>query len=107
VPWTLAVRAELAHLLREIGVGRHDSAAVAERAEVLRGIEREAAGDAERAGRAAVDPEAVRLRCVFDHRQAELEQLRDRRRASIEVDGNDGRRLWAGCACCLPGNDRE
>ena len=64
-----AVHAQHAELFRLFGVLRGDQAAVARRAEVLRGEEAEAAVLAHRAGPAALVLGADRLGRILDHRQ--------------------------------------
>jgi hypothetical protein len=103
----LTVRAQQAHPLGDLGVGRRHRAAVAPRPEVLGRVEREAPGVAQRADAAAVIARAVGLRGVLDHEQAGLARQREDRvhvdRLAIEVDRDDGARAraeTAGHAVC-------
>ena len=80
----LAVRAQQAHAIGEVGVARDDGSAVAPAAEVLRRVEREAADVAERADALAAVEGAVRLRRVLDHAEARgAGDLEDR----VQIDG--------------------
>ena len=103
----LPVRAKLANRLGKPRVRGDNRTAVAERPEVLRRVEGEAAGDADRSRRTSVDHEPVRLRGVLDERHSERKQLVDRRRAAVEVDGNHGRCLVRHCVGSPRRIDRE
>jgi hypothetical protein len=90
----LAAVPELAQGGRERGIVDEDGAAVAESAEVLRGIERERARVADRPHRAPLVLRAVGLAGVLeDGYPAAARDVQDRIEvggAPVEVDGNDG-----------------
>src|SRR4051794_39695490 len=80
--------------IRELRVVRADSTTVAERPEVLAGVEREACGCAERARPLAAPGRAMRLRRIFDQGQAvagrEFAQCVHVAALAVQVDGEDG-----------------
>ena len=88
----LAVRAQQPDLVGDRRVVRHEPAAVAPGAEVLRGVEGEAAGVAHRARATAGEPGAVRLAGVLDDGDAlgprQLEDRVEVERAPVEMDGD-------------------
>jgi hypothetical protein len=90
------VVAQEPHAARDCGVVGHDRAALAVRAEVLAGVEAEAAGARERPDAATLVECAVRLRRVLD--DDEIVALGyfvhgvHVRRLAVEVDGDDGAR---------------
>ena len=94
----LAVLPDEADPLRKVVVVRDDRAAVAERSDVLRGIEAEASHPPDRAGTTATELGAVGLRAVFDDLDVCFAcHRRDRVKVgalAVEVDGNN-------CACLL------
>ena len=77
---------ERARQFRDLVVVGRDRAAVAERPQVLRRIERERGEVAERAGAAAVEAGARGLSGVLEHRNAELAKRRHRRGTAEQVD---------------------
>src|SRR4029453_17248441 len=78
----------------ELGVVANDGAAVAERAEVLCGVEAEGAGGAGGPGLALVERGAVRLGTVLDQQQVEFPrngcECVDVGHLPVEVHGEDG-----------------
>ena len=84
------MKAQQSHALADLLVGHCHEAAVTQREQVLAGIEAERRRDTR-----SRDPgRAEGLRGVFDDRNAELCELRQRRRTPEEMDGHD--RLRAG-----------
>ncbi len=86
------MRAQETYTLSEPVVGRHDEPSIAQREEVLRGIEAERARDAARACPfSARERRSERLRRVLDHGNPTRQEL-DRGRATEQMNGNDGLR---------------
>src|ERR1700687_3169521 len=95
----LAAVAQPADALREPPIVGHDRASVAERAEILRGIEAERPGHADRTDRPPGCGRQVGLAAVLDNRQmvARRDAL-DRRHVgglAVQVDWQDGARAWS------------
>ena len=90
----LAMLAELADARGGVVVAGRDRAPLAERAEVLRGVEAEARGVGERADALAAEERAVRLRCVLEEQEAvarrDDRELVDGRGATGQVHRDDG-----------------
>jgi ADP-ribose pyrophosphatase YjhB (NUDIX family) len=86
-------------LVRELGVARHDGAAVAGRGEILARVEAEAPDRAERSDGAAAGTRAMSLSCIFYHgdsvRRRAFHQRVHRRRVSVEMHDDE-------CARPLP-----
>ena len=94
VPAGVAVVAQPAHPLGDVVARGHDHAAVAARAEVLRGIERQARRVAPAAERTVAPRRAKRLRVVLDQRQAACPRERrepvDGGGMAVQVHRHDG-----------------
>jgi hypothetical protein len=80
-----AVEREHAHAIGKICVARRDEAAVTKAEEVLRRIEAVGRDDAPLCNSRRTEG----LRCVLDHRQAELHQVVHRSRTAEQVHGHD------------------
>jgi hypothetical protein len=90
-----AVVTQRAHDRRHLGVVGHERAAVAQGAEVLRRVEAEAGGVAERPGARAVEARPVSLGGVLEQRYVpgRRADLGHRRRPAVEVDRHDSGRV--------------